>query len=202
MKPTSILAAFGVTIALASPLKASESADRPHSSRSILYKTLDADEDGTLSSGEIDGSTAALRTLDGNSDGRLTRNEMMTPPPVPPSGETGEEAGTQATNEAAEDTEARPQEEEQESPPKPHRPGPSPLMVALDLDHDGILSSDELEEAPESLRRLDDNGDGEVNLDDFRPARPLDQPAGNDRPQGPPPHGRRPLPPGEPDQQS
>ena len=151
MKPTTILAALGalgVSIALTTPLMASEPADHTPPSRSTLYKALDADEDGTLSSGEIDGSTAALRALDENSDGSLTRNELLTaPPPAAPAEDSAGDAGSLPPTEAYGDTGEIPRQGEPEGPPKLHRPRVSPLMAALDLNHDGTLSSEELEEA-------------------------------------------------------
>jgi len=52
-------------------------------------------------------------------------------------------------------------------------------MAALDLDSDGTLSAAEIAKAPESLLKLDKNGDGILTSDEFRPQmRP---------PQGPPP---------------
>ena len=48
------------------------------------------------------------------------------------------------------------------------RPVP-PFMVALDLDRDGVLSADEIRQAPESLLKLDKNGDGQLTLDEIRP---------------------------------
>ena len=42
----------------------------------LLFKTLDADGDGTLSSKEIDNALAALMKLDKNKDGQLTSDEL------------------------------------------------------------------------------------------------------------------------------
>ena len=51
------------------------------------------------------------------------------------------------------------------------RPRP-PIIAALDLNHDGIISADEIAKAPESLKRLDKNGDGQLTPDELRPPRP------------------------------
>ena len=53
-----------------------------------------------------------------------------------------------------------------------HRPPPSPLFEALDLDHDGVISAAELAKAAESLKKLDRNGDGQLTHDEVRPPRP------------------------------
>jgi hypothetical protein len=53
----------------------------------------------------------------------------------------------------------------------PHRP-PPPLITALDLNKDGVISADEIAKAPESLKKLDRNGDGQLTPDELRPPRP------------------------------
>ena len=45
-----------------------------------------------------------------------------------------------------------------------------PIFAALDLDHDGTLSEEEIDAAPESLKALDKNGDGKLTMDELRPA--------------------------------
>ncbi len=45
-----------------------------------------------------------------------------------------------------------------------------PIFMALDLDHDGTLSKEEIDAAPESLKTLDKNGDGKLTTDELRPA--------------------------------
>jgi hypothetical protein len=45
-------------------------------------------------------------------------------------------------------------------------------MAALDTNGDGILSADEIANAPQSLLKLDKNGDGQLTPDEFRPPRP------------------------------
>lgn len=67
---------------------------------------------------------------------------------------------------------------------------PGPLMEALDTNHDGILSADEIKNAPAALRKLDRNHDGKLTPDELRPAR---------GPDGQPPRdGRRGGPDGQP----
>ena len=61
----------------------------------------------------------------------------------------------------------------------PHRP-PPPIIAALDLNHDGVISADEIAKAAESLKKLDRNGDGQLTPDELRPPRP----DGDHRPPG------------------
>ncbi|MGD0351083.1 MAG: EF-hand domain-containing protein [Verrucomicrobiota bacterium] len=74
---------------------------------------------------------------------------------------------------------------------KGHRPPPpSPLMQALDVNHDGIIDSNEIVNASAELKTLDKNGDGQLTPDELRPARPPQNggpESGNDKPVGPPP---------------
>jgi Ca2+-binding EF-hand superfamily protein len=49
---------------------------------------------------------------------------------------------------------------------------PNPLVNALDGDHDGIISAAEIQNAPAALRTLDKNGDGQLTMDELRPAFP------------------------------
>src|SRR5947207_12515363 len=49
------------------------------------------------------------------------------------------------------------------------RPPISPLEEALDTDHDGIISVEEIANASTALKKLDKNGDGKLTPDEFRP---------------------------------
>ena len=45
-------------------------------------------------------------------------------------------------------------------------------MEALDTNHDGILSAEEIANAPASLKKLDKNGDGQLTEEELRPPPP------------------------------
>lgn len=62
----------------------------------------------------------------------------------------------------------------------PGRQPPRAVLLALDLDHDGALSAEELQAAPASLLKLDRNGDGEITADELG-GRPPEADAGNDQ---------------------
>jgi hypothetical protein len=62
----------------------------------------------------------------------------------------------------------------------------SPLLAALDKNHDGVIDEEEIKNAPEALKALDKNGDGKLTIDELRPPRP---PGGPDDQVAPPPGG-------------
>ena len=83
-----------------------------------------------------------------------------------------------------------------------HGPPPSPLFDALDANHDGVISADEIANAPASLKALLKNGATDLKREDLRPTPPRpgpgdeseagenDHPRSNVpliRPHGPPP---------------
>ncbi len=56
--------------------------------------------------------------------------------------------------------------------PRPwSRPRSNPIAAALDTDHNGILSADEIANSPAALRTLDRDGDGQLTADELRPMR-------------------------------
>lgn len=83
------------------------------------------------------------------------------------------------------------------------RPPPNPFMDALDLDKDGELSAEEIENAVVALKSMDENEDGKLSDDEVHPKRPpfgprdgrgprgARGPEGDRGPGGPPGEGRR-----------
>lgn len=122
---------------------------------------FDTDRDGEISEDEIDAASDKLAELDRNEDGRITREEMK-----PPRGEGD-----------------RPPRDGEPKGPPPHGRQVPPLIGALDADKDGKISTGEMENAPEALKELDGNGDGELTPDEFGPPPPPPR----FRPDGPPP---------------
>jgi hypothetical protein len=157
-----------------------------------LFDALDRDDDHKISADEIEGAPEALRELDLDGDGTLSREEMR---PKPPEG---------APDDGAEPPAGPPPEEDGDKPARgPRRPAP-PLLTALDADEDGELSAEEIDESPESLAKLDTNEDGEITPRELKPARPPrhdeaeeDEDA-TEPPRGRPPGGRPPGPGGPP----
>lgn len=67
-----------------------------------------------------------------------------------------------------------------------HRPPPLPLVLALDVNHDGVIDASEIANAPAELKTLDKNGDGQLTADEIYPARPADAPTNAPLPPTPP----------------
>jgi len=67
-------------------------------------------------------------------------------------------------------------------PPPPHFGPPMGMLLVdvIDTDHDGILSATEIPAAPDMLKKLDKNGDGQLTQDEYCPPPP------------PPPDGQSP----------
>lgn len=65
-----------------------------------------------------------------------------------------------------------------------HHP-PLPLVTALDVNHDGVIDSNEIANASAELLTLDKNSDGKLTSDEYLPPRPADAPKDGHRPPTP-----------------
>ncbi len=54
-----------------------------------------------------------------------------------------------------------------------HRPGPPPVIAALDANRDGIIDATELANASTALAALDKNGDGRLTAEEFMGGPPM-----------------------------
>lgn len=178
-----------------------------------LHAALDANHDGTMDADEISNASAALKTLDKNSDGKLAREELMPARPeggrpdgVRPEGGPGKRQGPGGQG----GDQQRPPREPgqggfgqggqggpghggpgQGGPGQGQRPMP-PMVSALDANHDGTIDETELGNATAALKTLDKNSDGKLTREELMPARPE-----GGRPGGPGGPGGRKGPPGE-----
>lgn len=114
-----------------------------------IFRALDADHNGEISSAEMANAPASLKALDLNDDGIFSAAELNSVRP------------------------ARPADAATGAPPRGARPRPTlPLMLALDANADGIISAPEIANAVASLKALDANSDGMLTHDELRPLPP------------------------------
>jgi len=59
---------------------------------------------------------------------------------------------------------------------RPGPPPPPPIIQALDANGDGVISADEIANAPAALKTLDTNGDGQLTSNELMPGRPPGHP--------------------------
>jgi Ca2+-binding EF-hand superfamily protein len=123
-----------------------------------LLSALDADGDGIISAREIANAPKVLQTLDKNHDGKLTPEE---------SGFRGLPPGIEyLTGRDAAHAEQRRLFLERTRPAfmRFH-----PVIAALDADHNGEISADEIHYAARALLTLDRNRDGMITEEEFLP---------------------------------
>ena len=198
---TSIAVALLAALACSAQERPQGPPPRPPHPPMPLLKALDADEDGKISTAEMEAAATALKNMDSDGDGTVTKEELRPKPqegaPAAPKDDSYEAAprqGPPAEGDEGSEGEARPQRQRHPVPP---------LMAAMDQNRDGKLSTDEISHAPESLAKLDRNEDGELTPRELHPPRPPredgeeqeEAPRGPDRGgrsgrQGPPPGGR------------
>jgi hypothetical protein len=129
-----------------------------------VVRALDTDKNGELSAVEINNAPAALRALDANADGVVSMNEFR---PARPAG--APERPADATERPA----GAPMRKALGDGAVRTRPI-DPVMLALDADNDGSLSTTETSNAAASLKALDANSDGKLTRDELRPLPPLE----------------------------
>lgn len=198
---TALLLTFGFSGCAATELRESlQSEDRQDNeqlSQLLLpvFRALDTDDDGHISTEEIEVASESLVSLDDNGDGRLSGNELrprlVFGSPANLSEGTRVITRQRATGDnsiemadlppevqrlmSSADTdgdgtlsaaELRAMMAAQDGEPSGVR---TPLMVIFDTDQDGVVSHTEVESAPQSLRKFDGDGDGLISPKEFRP---------------------------------
>ena len=160
-----------------------------------LLHTLDGDHDGIISAEEIKAAPDVLKALDKNKDGKLTPNEFtIQRPDGPPPGDREDGGDKPKTRNAISDRNRPAEPFPGQKPPrdgdrkpegpkdgdgKPQRPPPPPLIGALDADHDGVISADEIADATKALLTLDKNDDGQLGPREYMGHPPGDRPDGD-----------------------
>jgi Ca2+-binding EF-hand superfamily protein len=133
---------------LAAEVKANPYPDEPPISpyfRLILVLgALDTDRDNIISAAEIAGAPVALRRLDKNRDGMLSAEEcgLRLPARLDPQSVTRFRLLFMKIH---------------------------PVLAALDADHDGVISSNEIKRASAALWTLDKNMDGRLTINELLP---------------------------------
>src|SRR3989442_386723 len=54
-------------------------------------------------------------------------------------------------------------------------PPPPPILTALDANHDGVIDTDEIAKAADSLKTLDQSGEGKLTMAEWMPQPPPEQ---------------------------
>jgi len=140
-----------------------------------VIQALDTNHDGIIEADEIENAVQSLKTLLKSGSNDLSIPDLLGPPPHGrhPRGQGQSQGNPQNSGTSAQ------QGNNQDGPPGQngsggqgrHRPPPSPLFEALDTNHDGILEADEIANAAQSLKKLE-NANGEITLDQLRPPPP------------------------------
>ena len=176
---------------------------------SPLFDALDTNHDGVISAEEMANATAALKSLlkpgsnelrredvrplppphhPGNDDPAANEDEHPHPRPAamhphnppPPADQAPAEKGDQAAP-TANDAAGKPAPLADGGEHRPHHgPPPNPLFDALDTNHDGILSAEEMGKATDSLKALLKGDATQIKREDLRPAHPPQHPPSAD----------------------
>jgi Ca2+-binding EF-hand superfamily protein len=171
-----------------------EAQEKPRKQTPVV-RALDIDQDGTISAAEIQNAPAALRSLDQNGDGRISLDEWRAAPD--PRIKDSEQVvqwimafdadhdgrisaaelperlkGMIARADSDKDGFLSPEEIRVRAfadADVPADPKPDLVTAALDTDHDGVISADEIAHASMALMTLDRNSDGQITEDETRP---------------------------------
>ena len=150
-----------------------------------IMAALDKNGDRIIDAEELKNAPAALKTLDKNSDGKLTEDEYRTQRPERAGGQQKPaeptKEGEKSSEKAVEQPKAEKTSEQVESPApaqgvqRERHSFVLPIVSALDKNQDQVIDSDEIEKASDSLKTLDKNSDGQLTMDELYPQRSRDR---------------------------
>jgi len=146
-----------------------------------IMAALDKNGDRIIDADELKNAPAALKTLDKNSDGKLTEDEYRTQRPERAGGQQKPAEPTKEGEKSSEKAVEQPKAEK--APGQVESPAPVqgvqrerrsftlPIISALDKNQDQVIDSDEIAKASDSLKTLDKNSDGQLTMDELYPQR-------------------------------
>ena len=161
MTRTLVITTFAAAAIAGALISAQQSTERRGNvGRRPLIAALDTNHDTTISTQELAAASTALLALDANRDGQLSLDELR-----PAAGRGDRGAGRAGSG----DRDGR---DGQGDSARGGRRGLRGDAVAgvLDANGDRNLSAGEIAAAPEALKKLDRNADGQLTRDEFGPA--------------------------------
>ena len=185
---SSLLAALWCGLSAASLLAQGPGGPPPGGHRhgpppNALFDALDTNHDGVISADEMSNAPTSLKAMLKNGATEIRREDLR---PAHPGG--GPAADPQSQTEAREarsapsattadqmTDSANPRADAPSGGPgrgSHHGPPPNALFDALDTNRDGVISADEMNNAPASLKTLMKNGAAGIKREDLRPPRP------------------------------
>jgi Ca2+-binding EF-hand superfamily protein len=164
-------AAAAIAGALVSAQQAQQRAEqRGNIDRRPLIAALDTNHDATISTEELAAATTSLLALDANHDGQLSLDEVR--PAGGRGGRADGRAGPGRGNRDGQDGQNGQDSRAQADAARRGRGGPrgNAIVGVLDANGDRTLSAEEIAAAPEALKTLDRNADGQLTREELGPA--------------------------------
>ena len=148
-----------------------------------LFDALDTNHDGVISADELANASTSLKTLLKNGATELKREDLRPARPgggaaVDPQAQTRIHEARSAQSSTTSDQTTDGTNTKADAPAggpgrgSHHGPPPNALFDALDTNHDGVISADEMANAQASLKTLIKSGSTGLTREDLRPARP------------------------------
>ncbi|MBT7919595.1 MAG: hypothetical protein HN617_18850, partial [Planctomycetaceae bacterium] len=156
-------------------------------------KESDKNKDGKITKDELPEQMQRMfPRIDTNQDGAIDREELaVMEKRMAQRGQGGQRPEGQPGQRPEGQPGQRPEGQPGQRPQNPQGQGrglpPLPVLQALDANHDGEISGDEIANAVKALKSLDKDGNGKLTMEELMPARgqrPGGQPGQGGRPDG------------------